>query len=78
MITVLLMAICLLVLIAMFKVTGFLLGIFGRLLGVLFSAAGYVLVGIPGVGVIGFGVIIIQVVFIVGMISIVFNIVKLI
>lgn len=78
MITVLFMAVSVLALIAMFKVTGFLLGIFGKLLGVLFSAAGYVLIGILVIGAIGFGMIIIPVVFIAGLISIVSNIGRLI
>lgn len=67
-----------LALIVMFKVTGFFLRLCGKILGVLFSIAGYALIGILVVGAIGLGMVIIPLVVIAGLFSILSNTAKLV
>ena len=70
------LAICILALVVMFKITGFFLGLFGKLLGILFSGLGYVLLGIVLISVIGATMVIIPIIFIVGIISIITNLIR--
>lgn len=74
MITALFLTICFLALIVMVSLTGFLLKIFGKFLGILLSVAGYMLIGMLIIGAIGLGIVVIPVVFIVGLISIISSI----
>ncbi len=67
-----------LALVIMFKVTGFFLKLCGKLLGIMFSVAGYAMIGILVVGAIGLGMVIIPLVMIVGVCSILSNIAKLV
>ena len=54
----------------MFKVTGWMFGLFGKLLGILFGGIGYILIGILAVGILGIAFFIIPVIFIAGIVSI--------
>ncbi len=61
-------------LIVMFKATGFFLKLCGKLLGAMFSFAGYALIGSIVVGAIGLGALIIPIVMIAGLFSIISHI----
>ena len=54
----------------MFKVTGWVFGLFGKLLGILFGGIGYILIGILAVGILGIAFFIVPIIVIVGIISI--------
>lgn len=53
-----------------FKATGLIFGIFGRLLGLIFSIIGYVLIGAIALSLIGLVALVIPIVIIAGVISI--------
>ena len=71
------LVLCVLALVVMFKVTGFFLRLCGKLLGVIFSLAGYALIGTLVIGSIGLGIIVIPLIAIAGLFSIISNITKL-
>lgn len=66
-----------LLLVLSFKATLFILRLAGSLLGVIFSVAGYALIGFLAVGVFSLGLIALPVILIVGIISIVKGITSL-
>ena len=54
-----------------FKITGFFLRLLGKVIGVVFSIAGYALIGFLAVGVFSIGLLILPVILVVGIIAII-------
>jgi len=63
-------------LVLLFKITGFIFCIFGKILGIIFGALGYIILALLAVGVFGIAFFIIPVIAVAGIIAIISAIAK--